>query len=74
MSEAELMADRPKWLSEDEYMSIMLARDEDKRMVNFRLSAEGRRILEAEAASVGDKTKALEIILREIRELRRRKK
>jgi len=45
-----------------------------KKIVNFRLSAEARRILEVEVERLGedaDKTKAIELLLREIREHRK---
>ena len=65
---------RPKWLSEDEFLPIATGKGAGKKIVNFRLSAEARRILEVEVERLGedaDKTKAIELLLREIREHRK---
>jgi len=61
---------RPKWLSDEEFWDVITGRDKDseKKMMSFRLSAEARRIIEEAGGVVGDKTKALELIVRFYRE------
>jgi uroporphyrinogen-III synthase len=62
----------PKNLSAEELLELFTAGLSGKRSVNFRLSKEGRRILDEEARRFKtDRTKALEIMLREIREIRK---
>ena len=59
-------------ISQDELISILTADKEDARPTTYRLSGEARRIISAEAERYGvDMTKALELLLREIRELRK---
>ena len=62
--------ERPKWLSSEEFWSILTGRDKDgdKKMMSFRLSAEARRIIEAAGEQMGDKTKAVELMARLYRE------
>lgn len=65
----------PKGLSELELLSILTGTKGPTRMVNFRLSQEGQRILAQESKRFGvDQTKTLELLLREIRERRKRQR
>lgn len=73
-----IMAKRiPEFLDREEVFLVLTgdAKALDKQMVSMKLSKEARRLLEVEARRYDvDKTKALEILLREVRELRKRKK
>ncbi len=67
----------PDYLDRDEVYKILTGDTKAlrKKSFNTHLSAEGRRILEDEARHYDvDLTKALEIILRERREARKRKR
>lgn len=62
----------PAGISEDELYAILTATKGPTRMRNFRLSEEAQRILAAESERFGiDETKTVELLLREIRELRK---
>jgi len=69
------MAKHISGLEVDEILELFTSKASNKKPVNFRLSDEARKILDEEASRYGtDRTKALEILLREIRELRKRGK
>ena len=76
MIETMSMAETPKFITEAELFGLFASKSNlDKRQVSYKLSGEARRIITAEAKRYGvDQTKALEIILREIRELRKKKR
>jgi hypothetical protein len=59
----------------EEVESFLLATRAEKRQLNLRVTTEAVRILEEEATRIGTgRANALEAILREIRELRKRRK
>lgn len=68
------MAKTPRFIAEAELFELFASRSNlDKKQVSYKLSSEARRVLAAEADRYGvDHTKALEILLREIRELRKK--
>jgi hypothetical protein len=62
----------PTKLNPEELLELFTRGLSNKKSMNFRLSEEARRILYEEAARFKtDRTKTLEIILREIRESRK---
>ena len=62
-------------ISAEEVEGFLLATRAEKRQLNLRVTPEAIRILEEEAARIGTgRANALEAILREIRELRKRRK
>lgn len=62
-------------IPQEELFEVLTGNLEDRIPVSYRLSAEGRAILDAEAARLKvSKTTALELILREIREARKKKR
>ena len=75
MVELASMPRFPRVIPEDELYEILTATKGDKVPVSYRLTPEAIRVIEeaAERYSV-DKTKALEIIIRETREQWKRKK
>ena len=75
MVEASEM-NRPKWLTEEEFWAVMMGRDKDsgKKMMSFRLTPEAQRIITHAGDDIGDKTKALELIVRFYREHEQRRK
>ena len=72
----EAVADMPKrlpYLTEEDILTLTARRGEAKLTVSVRLTAEARRILDEECERLGGlkRGEALEMILREIRELRK---
>ncbi len=66
------MPKAPDFLPQGEYHALVTPGQLQKRSKSFRLSKEARRIIKVEAKRYGcSETRALEIILREIRELRK---
>ncbi len=65
----------PGFLSDGERVAIFGAEHKSlqKKQVGFRLTNEALAILDQEAKKWGDRTKALEVLLREIRELRKKR-
>lgn len=66
----------PAALTREEVLVLLGSKSKEfeKKTVSYRLTAEARRILDMEAKRLGvDKTKALEIILREYHRSRGRK-
>lgn len=75
MIEIADMPKLPKGLSDQEFYAILTGNKGPTKMKHFRLSEEACRILTSEAKQLGvDDTKALELLLREIRELRKKKR
>ena len=75
MVQAAVMARFPSAVPDDELIEILTATKGDKVPVSYRLTPEALRILDEEAERFGvDKTKALEIMIREVRELRKKRK
>lgn len=75
MVQIDSMPKPPDGISQEELYAILTGSKGPTRMKNFRLSEEAQRILAAESERYGvDETKTLELMFREIREIRRKKK
>jgi hypothetical protein len=66
----------PSWLKEKDIAELFSASAKPKKTISVRLTEEGHRIIDEEAARYGGLKRGptLELLLREIREIRKRKK
>jgi hypothetical protein len=66
----------PSWLKEEDIAELFSVRQKPKKTVSVRLSEEARRILDEESARYGGLKRGatLELLLREIRESRKKRK
>jgi hypothetical protein len=66
----------PRWLKEQDIAELFSPRGKPKKTLSVRLTDEAHRIIDAESTRYGGLKRGatLELLLREIRELRKRKK